>query len=255
MIEPIRTLIADDEPLARRQLRALLRRDPQIELIAEAASGQEARRALLQNQPELALLDIRMPLGDGFSVLEELPRRPYVIFATAHAEHAVRAFDVDAVDYLLKPFDDERFERAIRRAKEAIHGRRLIAAVQDFTGNGVLPGGATVPADDGRLTVHEGRRVSWVEVRDVDWIEAADYYAQVHAHGKAHLVREPLQKLAERLGTGFLRVHRRALVNVAKIQRLEREEGGELTVILRSGARVRVSRARRAAVSAHLIRT
>src|SRR5262245_41405855 len=108
MLDPIRTIIADHDPLARPQLRALLQRDPQIVLVAEAASGHEARVALAQHNPELVLLDIRMPMGDGFSAIEGLRKKPYVIFATAHAEHAVRAFDIEAVDYLLKPFDDER---------------------------------------------------------------------------------------------------------------------------------------------------
>jgi two-component system LytT family response regulator len=253
MIEPIRTIIADDEPLARRQLRALLQRDPQITLVTEVASGHEARVALAQYQPELVLLDIRMPMGDGFSAIEGLRKRPYVIFATAHAEHAVRAFDIEAVDYLLKPFDDERFDKAIRRAKDAIRSQRLLSAVQDLATEGAPQPAAAAPPDIGRITVHEGRRVSWVEIRDIEWIEAADYYAQVHAHGKAHLVREPLQKLEDRLGSAFLRVHRSALVNVAKIQRLERGEDGELTLVLQSGARVPVSRARRGAVSRRLM--
>jgi two-component system LytT family response regulator len=251
-MEPIRTILADDEPLARRQLRALLQRDPQIALIAEAATGQEAHRALMQLQPELALLDVRMPMGDGFSVLEGVPRRPYVIFATAHAEHAVRAFDVEAVDYLLKPFDDERFDRAIRRAKEAIRARRLLTAVQDFAGDGPTAAGAG-PSEAGRLAVHDGRGVSWIEVREIEWIEAADYYVQVHAQGKAYLVRESLQKLEQRLGEPFLRVHRSALVNVAKVQRLERLEGGELGIVLQSGSKVPVSRARRRRVSRRLV--
>jgi two-component system LytT family response regulator len=251
-MEPIRTILADDEPLARRQLRALLQRDPQIALIAEAATGQEAHRALMQLQPELALLDVRMPMGDGFSVLEGVPRRPYVIFATAHAEHAVRAFDVEAVDYLLKPFDDERFDRAIRRAKEAIRARRLLTAVQDFAGDGPTTAGVG-PSEVGRLAVHDGRGVSWIEIREIEWIEAADYYVQVHALGKAYLVRESLQKLEQRLGEPFLRVHRSALVNVAKVQRLERLEGGELGIVLQSGSKVPVSRARRRRVSRRLI--
>jgi two-component system LytT family response regulator len=253
MTEPIRTVIADDEPLARRQLRALLQRDPQIALVAEAATGHDARVALVQHQPELVLLDIRMPMGDGFSALERLPRKPYVIFATAHSEHAVRAFDVEAVDYLLKPFDDERFEKAIRRAKETIRSRRLMDAVHELADEGSSQGAQSVAPETGRLTVHEGRRTSWVETRDIEWIEAADYYAQVHAHGSTHLVREPLQKLEETLGSGFLRVHRGALVNVAKIQRLERSEDSELTIVLQSGTRVQVSRAKRASVSKRLI--
>jgi two-component system LytT family response regulator len=247
MSEPIRTVIADDEPLARRQLRSLLERDAQIALVAEAGTGADAHRAIRDLKPELVLLDVRMPYGDGFSVLENLTDPPYVIFATAHAEHAVRAFDMEAVDYLLKPFDDERFERAIRRAKDIIRARRLVDLARDI-GNSAAP--AAVPARDEsqRITVHEGRRISWVNAADVEWIEAADYYAQVHAHGRVHLVREPLQKLEERFGKKFLRVHRGALVNVTRIQRLDRLEDGELVVVLQSDVRVTVSRARRALV-------
>lgn len=250
MNQPIRTVIADDEPLARRQLRALLERDPQIQLVAEAASGYEARRYIAQLRPELALLDVRMPHGDGFSVLNGLLRKPYVIFATAHSEHAVRAFEIEAVDYLLKPFDDERFERAIRRAKDAINARRHQEREKDMAvGDAVREAEATKP---GRLIVHEGRGVSWVDIGDIEWVEAADYYAQVHAHGRSHLVREPLAKLEEKFGKAFLRVHRSALVNVSRIQKLERLDGGELIVVLQSGARVPVSRSRRAQVGREL---
>jgi len=251
MSEPIRTLIADDEPLARRQLRSLLERDPQIALVGEAGSGAEARRAIRELKPELLLLDVRMPQGDGFSVLADLERPPYVIFATAHAEHAVHAFDVAAVDYLLKPFDDERFERSIQRAKDTICARRLMRMAQEIVSrDGASP--VEVAGDSQRITVHDGKRVSWVGTDDIDWIEAADYYAQVHAHGHAHLVRESLQKLEERLGRKFMRVHRSALVNVARVQRLDRLEGGELVIVLQSGIRVPVSRARRASVMREL---
>ena len=251
MSEPIRTLIADDEPLARRQLRSLLQRDPQITLVGEAGSGTEARRRVRELKPELLLLDVRMPQGDGFSVLEDLDQTPYVIFATAHAEHAVHAFDVAAVDYLLKPFDDERFERSIQRAKDAIRTRRLMVLAQEIVSrDGAAP---TNNVDDSqRITVHDGKRVSWVNSNDVDWIEAADYYAQVHAHGHKHLVRDSVQKLEERLGRKFMRVHRSALVNIARVQRLDRLEGGELVIVLQSGVRVPVSRSRRASVMREL---
>jgi two-component system, LytTR family, response regulator len=247
MSEPIRTLIADDEPLARRQLRSLLERDPQIALVGEAGSGAEARRAVRELNPELLLLDVRMPPGDGFSVLEDLDRPPYVIFATAHAEHALQAFDVAAVDYLLKPFDDERFERSVQRAKDVIRTRRLMLLAQEIVARDVSAP-ASIIDDARRITVHDGKRVSWVNIAEIDWIEAADYYAQVHVHGHAHLVRESLQKLEERLGGKFMRVHRSALVNIARVQRLDRLEGGELLGVLQSGVRVPVSRARRASV-------
>ncbi len=249
MSDPIRTLIADDEPLARRQLRALLERDAQISLVGEATTGQETRKAIRELKPELVLLDVRMPLGDGFSVLEDLADPPYVIFATAHSDYAVRAFDVEAVDYLLKPFDDERFEKAVRRAKDIIRARRLVRLARDIAQReGMLPAAAPVPAQPEQLTVNQGRNVSWVNVDDIEWIEAADYYAQVHAHGRSHLVRETLQKLEERLGARFLRVHRGALVHTRFIERLDRLPNGELIVVLKSGTRVDVSRARRAGV-------
>lgn len=253
MSEQITTVIADDEPLARRQLRALLERDAQIALVGEAGTGQDARRVIREFKPELVLLDVRMPHGDGFSVLKGLADPPYVIFATAHSEFAVRAFDIEAVDYLLKPFDDERFERAIRRAKDTIRARRLVRLARDIAAReGMLPAPASAAGQPEQLTVSQGRHVSWVNIDDIDWIEAADYYAQVHAHGKAHLVRESLQKLEQRLGMRFLRVHRGALVNLKRIQRLDRLPGGELAIVLQSGARVDVSRARRAGVMRRL---
>jgi two-component system, LytTR family, response regulator len=250
MPEKIGTLIADDEPLARRQLRALLERDPQIVILGEAGSGQEARRVIRDLKPELVLLDIRMPHGDGFNVLEDLADPPYVIFASAHSEYAVHAFDVAAVDYLLKPFDDERFERAIGRAKDAIRSRRLIRLAKDIaTREGMgQPKEAMAPPAPETLAVSQGRHTSWVKLDEVEWIEAADYYAQVHVNGKAHLVRETLQKLEQRLSARFLRVHRGALVNLTRISRMERLASGEIVLVMHSGARVDVSRARRPGV-------
>jgi two-component system LytT family response regulator len=254
MTDPIRTLIADDEPLARRQFRALLQRDPQINIVGEASTGSEARWALRELKPELLFLDVRMPQGDGFSVLEDASPRPYVIFATAHAEHAVRAFEVEAVDYLLKPFDDDRFERALARAKEVIRSHRVLQLAKELArSHGLTPTApATPPIEPPRLTVFDGQRTSWVAATDIDWMEAADYYVQVSAHGRTHLVREPLQRLEERFGPKFLRVHRSAMVNVERIQRLERSDEGDLIIVMRDGKRVPVSRSRRAQVGKQL---
>ena len=249
MSEPIRTLIADDEPLARRQLRSLLGRDPEILVLAEAGSGREARKAISELKPELVLLDVRMPLGDGFSVLDDLPDPPYVIFATAHAEFALRAFDVDAVDYLLKPFDDERFDIALRRAKDAVRSRRLLRLAHNIARReGMLPTRTPRPDQPETLKANDGRDAISLNFSDIQWIEAADYYAQVHAHGKSHLVRKTLQSLEQRLGERFLRVHRSALVNTTHVDRLVHLENGELAVLLKCGTRVDVSRARRAHV-------
>ena len=226
MSEPIRTVIADDEPLARRQLRSLLERDPQISLIAEAGTGIDARRAIKDLKPELVLLDVRMPHGDGFAAIENLQNPPYVIFATAHAEHAVRAFDLEAVDYLLKPFDDARFGRALSRAKD-----RLAHYMPQR------------PRPVERLVVKSRGQVLFLSVSDIDWIEAASYYACLHVGSDTHLLRRTLSELERDLGDGtFIRIHRSIIVNVERIRGLELQAEGEYEVVLKSKVRLRLSR-------------
>jgi two-component system LytT family response regulator len=240
----IRAVIADDEPLARRMLRGLLAKDPQISVVAEARDGAETEEAVRRLAPDLLLLDVQMPVADGFATLRQLPQKPVVVFITAHAEHALRAFDMDAADYLLKPFDDERFERAMARAKAEVRTRNLVKLVHSMAGD-AAPGPPAADANEGRLALNEGRRIVMVEIRDIDWIEAADYYAQVHVRGARHLIRESLQDLEARLGSQFVRIHRGALVNLGRIQRLERLEDGELSVVLQNQTRLPVSRSRR----------
>jgi two-component system, LytTR family, response regulator len=246
MSAQIRTVIADDEPLARRMLRELLAKDTQLAIVGEARDGVEAADMVRRFAPDLLLLDVQMPNADGFAAIRDLPQRPVVIFITAHAEHAVRAFDADAADYLLKPFDDQRFERALTRAKAAIRTRGLLRIAQDIASD-------TAPREPQRaerIALNEGRRVVMVDVQDIEWIEAADYYAQVHVRGTAHLVRESLQDLADRLGPQqFMRIHRGALVNVQRVQRLERAADAEVLVVLDDGTRLRVSRSRRQQVA------
>jgi two-component system LytT family response regulator len=243
-VTSIRAVIADDEPLARRMLRGLLAKDPQISVVAEARDGAETEEVVRRLSPDLLLLDVQMPVADGFATLRQLPERPVVIFITAHAEHALRAFDIDAADYLLKPFDDERFERAMARAKAEVRTRNLVRLVHTIASD---PPTAAPAADAGdeRLALNEGRRVVMVAIRDIDWVEAADYYAQVHVRGERHLIRESLQDLEARLGAQFVRIHRGALVNLSHIQRLERVADGELIVVLQDRTRLRVSRSRR----------
>jgi two-component system, LytTR family, response regulator len=241
-VTSIRAVIADDEPLARRMLRGLLAKDPQISVIAEARDGAETEEVVRRLAPDLLLLDVQMPVADGFATLRQLPQRPVVVFITAHAEHALRAFDLDAADYLLKPFDDERFERAMARAKAEVRTRNLVQLVHTLASD--APAAPAEPNGE-RLALNEGRRVVMVGIRDIDWIEAADYYAQVHVRGARHLIRESLQDLEARLGARFVRIHRGALVNVGRIQRLERLEDGDLIVILHDQTRLRVSRSRR----------
>ena len=246
MNAPIRTVIADDEPLARRMLRGLLAKDAQLTVVGEARDGVEAEDMVRRLAPDLLLLDVQMPNADGFAALSDLPQRPVVIFITAHAEHAVRAFDSDAADYLLKPFDDERFERALTRAKAAIRTRGLVRLAHDIA-NDAAP---REPQRADRIALNEGRRVVMVDVRDIEWIEAADYYANVHVRGACHLIRESLQDLAERLGPQqFMRIHRGALVNLQRVQRLERAVDAEVFVVLDEGTKLRVSRSRRQEVA------
>lgn len=249
MSAQIRAVIADDEPLARRMLRGLLAKDAQVTVVAEARDGAETEEIVRKLAPDLLLLDVQMPVADGFSALRDLTERPVVIFITAHAEHALRAFDIDAADYLLKPFDDERFERAMTRAKAEVRTRNLVKLVHTIASDS--PAAASVEqGSNGRLALNEGRRVVMVEIRDINWIEAADYYAQVHVRGTCHLIRESLQDLEQRLGPKqFIRIHRGALVNLSHVQRLERLEDGELMVILHDGTRLRVSRSRRQQVA------
>jgi two-component system LytT family response regulator len=239
-------LIVDDEPLARAGMRMLLEEEKAITSIGEARNGAEAVESVRAQRPDLLLLDVQMPNADGFAALRELPQRPVVIFITAHAEHAVRAFDSDAADYLLKPFDDARFERALTRAKAAIRTRSLVRLAHDIATDAT----PREPQRAERIALNEGRRVVMVDVRDIEWIEAADYYAQVHVRGACHLIRESLQDLAERLGPQqFLRIHRGALVNLQRVQRLERAADAEVFVVLDDGSKLRVSRARRQEVA------
>jgi two-component system, LytTR family, response regulator len=253
MKQEIRTVIADDEPLARRMLRSLLQKDSQITVIAEARDGHEAEEVVRRLEPDLLMLDVQMPGGDGFRALRDLEKLPVLIFITAHPEHAMRAFDFEAVDYLLKPFDDERFERAVSRAKAAVRARALVNLVQAVAQD-TAPSQRR-PADRGgeRVALNEGRRIVMMDVRDIDWVEAADYYAQVHARGAVHLIREPLLELERRLGPKrFVRIHRNAIVNMDRVQRLERLDDGELFAVLLDGTRLKVSRSRRQMVGSLL---
>jgi two-component system, LytTR family, response regulator len=224
----------------------LLAKDAQLTVVGEARDGVEAEDLVRRLAPDLLLLDVQMPNADGFAALSDLRQRPVVIFITAHAQHAVRAFDSDAADYLLKPFDDERFERALTRAKTAIRTRGLVRLAHDIA-NDSAP---REPQRADRIALNEGRRVVMVDVRDIEWIEAADYYSNVHVRGACHLIRESLQDLAERLGPRqFMRIHRGALVNLQRVQRLERAADAEVFVVLDEGTKLRVSRSRRQEVA------
>jgi len=255
---PIRTVLADDEVLARRTLRELLGDAGDIEVVTECRDGIEAVRAIDQLAPELVFLDIQMPGLDGFGALSRAAAVPVIVFVTAHERHAVRAFDVDAADYLVKPFNDERFHRAVVRARVEVQRRRLVALVTGLIGD--PPPGAQ-PADrpgpgpgrfdrpgSGRLVVKDGPRVELIDVAEIHCIRADGYYAELQLADRTVLVREPLQDLEDRLDPErFVRIHRSAIVNVARICRVERAGHG-VTVVLHGGARLAVSRGRRSAI-------
>jgi two-component system, LytTR family, response regulator len=225
-VKRIRTVIVDDEPLARANLTVLLRPHPEIEIAAECGSGRDALSTIRELKPDLVFLDVQMPECDGFDVIEMLGAdAPCVIFVTAYDSYALRAFEVGALDYLLKPFDNSRFERMLERAKV-----RLTLA-------------SNAPRAKETLVIKEAGQISFIAVSEIDWIEAADYYASLHVGAKTHLLRRSMAELEQELDqTGFCRIHRSAIVKLEKVQRLELNEAGEYDVLLRDGTRLRLSR-------------
>jgi len=230
----IRALIVDDEPLARRGIAAMLAGEVDIELIGDCASGGEAAAKIRAERPDLVFLDVQMPDGDGFEVLErlgcELPTA--VVFVTAYGQYALRAFEVGALDYLLKPFDQARFAKVLARARDWIGQER---------------------SRDARLAVKSAGQVVLLKVSEIDWIEAADYYASLHVGGRTHLLRRSLADLEKDLaGQGFCRVHRSALVNLDRVRGLASDEEGDSCVELACGTRLRLSRSCRKQVQERL---
>ena len=242
----IRTLIVDDEPLARERLRKLLQAEPEIELIGECANGREALEAIRKDSPDLLFLDVQMPELDGFGMLAALKtdKLPLVVFVTAYDKFALKAFEVHAVDYLLKPFDRERFkaalERAMTRLKKEQSGelnQKLSALLADLK---------PAPKAPDRLAVKTEGRVLFVKLDEIDWIEAADNYVSLHVGGESHLLRETMTALETKLAPEkFLRISRSAIVNVERIKELQPMFHGEYVVILRTGSKLTLSRSYR----------
>jgi two-component system, LytTR family, response regulator len=222
----IRALVVDDEPLARSNVTVLLRRDPEIEVVGECGSGVEALAEIRGSKPDLVFLDVQMPECDGFDVLEmlggELPRA--VVFVTAYDQYALRAFEAGALDYLLKPFDNARFDRALGRAKERIaHGRN--------------------PPPQERFAVKGAGQVSFLKISEIDWIEAADYYSCLHVGARTHLLRRSMAELDQELDQAvFCRIHRSTIVKLDRVRGLKLNESGEYDVLLEDGTKLRLSR-------------
>jgi two-component system LytT family response regulator len=242
----LRTVLVDDEPLARRRIRELLAEAADVEIVAECSNGKEAIETLDASPPDLLFLDIQMPEVDGFDVLQAIGigRVPAVIFVTAYDQFALRAFDAHALDYLLKPFDDERFGAALQRARERIrqhHGGDLDRRLQALLDN--------VRGDHGylrRLVVPSGHRSIFIRVEQVDWIEAERNYVRVHAGGKSHLLRENITRLASALDPAtFCRIHRSTIVNIDRIQSVESLFHGDYQVLLHDGTKLTTGRSYR----------
>ena len=235
----IATVVVDDEPLARRRLLQLLSEDPQINVVATFSSATEAERHARESAPQLMLLDIRMPELDGLELVASLAARgvkPYVIFVTAYQDRAVDAFSVGAVDYLLKPFDSERFARAIARAKS------MIAAVREQAAAAAVAQPAPAPART-RLLLSERGKVVVLALRDIEFVQAAAKHVKVYAGGRCYSFRQSLAELEERLDpASFVRVHRSTVVNVEHIAEMHPLFHGDYELVLRRGTRLTLSR-------------
>jgi two-component system LytT family response regulator len=240
---PIRVLLVDDEPLARSMLREMLQGDPHVDIIGESCNGQEAIEAIHHHSPDLLFLDVQMPEVGGFEVLSSLTSRPlpHVIFVTAYDQYAVRAFEVHAIDYLLKPFDQERFDVSWQRAKEVIMrernggtDQRILALLEELkAGNKYLE----------RLVIKATGRIYFLETSEIDWIEAEGNYVSVHSAKKTHLLRETISSLEAQLDPKqFVRIHRSSIVRIDRIQELQPWFHGEYRIILHDGTQLTLSR-------------
>lgn len=263
-----RVLVVDDEPLARDNVRHLLARAPDITSVLECEGGREAVDVILRERPDLVFLDVQMPELDGFDVLREVgpERMPPVIFVTAFDRYAVRAFEANALDYLLKPFGDRRFQESLERARrQREQGRdramleRLSALLDSHRASAPEPERAPPPPEDGyieRIAVKTGGKVLLLPVEELDWCEAEGNYVVLHSGGRSPMLRETLNRVEQLLDPRrFVRVHRSTLVNVDRIRELEPDVDKGWVVVLRDGTRLRLSPNRKAAVEALLRQT
>ena len=237
------TLIVDDEPLAREGLRVLLARDPEVSAIRESRDGREAVAAIRESSPDLVFLDVQMPEMDGFEVVRKIgaEHMPPVVFVTAHDQYAIQAFEINALDYLLKPVIEERFVQALGRAKSRI--RSSAAADSNRQIIGLLETIASPRTYVKRLAVRSGGKTVFVDVEDVDWIEAAENYVELHAGGVRHLLHVTMNSLDKSLDPEtFLRIHRSIIINLHRIKNLQTGVHGEYVIMLKDGARLQSGR-------------
>lgn len=250
----LRVLVVDDEDLARQRVVDLLARDARVDVVGQCSNGFEAVEAIPRLDPDLVFLDVQMPDLDGFGVIEQIGREsmPPVIFVTAFDQHALRAFETAAIDYLLKPFDPDRFKRAIERALERYQRARVdeltraVDELRQLSQAEGLTSHATEAAHPDRLVVRQGGTVHLIKVDTIDWIEAARNYVKIHCGPETHTMRETMTHIEERLDPErFLRIHRSTLVNVDRIVRIEPGYGSESRLELENGTKLMISRAYR----------
>jgi two-component system LytT family response regulator len=242
----IRALIVDDEPLARERIRLLLRDEPDVDVMAECANGAEAVEQISRLNPDLLFLDVQMPELDGFEVLQQVPaeKLPVVIFTTAFDQHAVRAFDAHALDYLLKPFKPARFKEAVQRARDHLASRQAGTAARGLLD--LLAERAAASPQLMRLAVKTGDRVAFLAVSDIDSVESAGNYVAVHVGKESHILRETLTNLESRLpAKQFLRVSRAAIVNLDRVKELQPLFHGECVMVLHNGRTIPTTRSLR----------
>lgn len=248
MTQALRAMVVDDELIARRGVRMLLAQDPELVVVGEARNGKEAVQAIQRLRPEILFLDIQMPDMDGFDVLRALGGEcpPVVIFLTAYDQHALRAFEVSALDYVLKPFDDERFAAAVARAKRQAHQLRegsmaaRLARLLEQRGEGAERTPGTYQE---RIVVRSGPRISFVNVDEIHFIQASGNYLEVKTGGHVHLLRETMGELEARLDPAvFLRIHRSTIVNLQRIRHVESLFRGEYLVVMQDGTKLPSSR-------------
>src|SRR5687768_6475412 len=249
----IRAIIVDDEPTARRGVRLLLERDHSVDIVGEASTGTEAAELILREKPDLAFLDVQMPGSDGFEALSKIgpAAAPAVVFVTAYDEHALRAFEVHAVDYLLKPYDDARFAAALERAKEEVRRRQtdrvnsrltqLLDFLQKNDGNAASASSVERPGE--RILIKSSGEIFFLKAEEIDWIEAEGDYMKFHVNGRTHLMRETMARLESRLDPKrFIRIHRSTIVNIDRLRKLSPSFAGEYAVILHDGTKLKLSR-------------
>jgi two-component system LytT family response regulator len=253
-------MVIDDEPAARRGVKLLLSQESDIDVIGEAGDGDTAVKLIKKHKPDIVFLDIQMPGADGFAVLKRLEanERPVVIFVTAYNEHALKAFEVHAIDYLLKPFDDERFKDALTRARDAVRSRatmvlnakvdQLIAQFEEGAANDAEAGGFS-----DRIMVKSSGEIFFLKPSEIDWIEAEGDYMKFHVGGKSHLMRETMARLEARLDPKrFVRIHRSTIVNLDSVRKLSPSFVGEYAVVLGDGTKLKLSRGYQDRLQTHL---